>query len=66
MTSPIPPEIRPEIKTLVQQLKQAEAEKKELDDVLTAWGDRARELIAGKPSVWDMAFFIVSMGEFLK
>lgn len=57
---------RQEIKELVKKLKQAEAEKKELDDVLTAWGDRARELIASHPSITDMAFFIVSMGEFLK
>jgi hypothetical protein len=57
---------RQEIHDLIKKREQAEAKAKELDDVLADWSSRARELIAGKPSVWDMAFFIVSMGEFLK
>lgn len=57
---------RQEIHDLIKRREQAEAEAKELDAILTAWGQRARELIAGKPSINQMAFFIVSMGEFLK
>ncbi len=57
---------RKEIRDLTKQLAQAKAETKELDDVLAAWGERARELIASKPTIFDMVFFIVSMGEFLK
>lgn len=52
--------------SLRTQLAQARAEIKELDDVLTAWGERARELLESQPDAVDSGFFVVSMAVLLK